>query len=314
MELRAYGRSSGLVIDPVEKKPLFHVFPGGRLLSFGTIGCNLGCRYCQNWGLSRGRDERALGVEASPEVVAEVAERSGCVGVAFTYNDPVVFAEYAIDCACAARERGLLSVAVTAGSIVGRAREAFFGAMDAANVDLKAMAPEFYRRLCLGDIGPVLETLCWLRDGARVWFEVTNLLIPGHNDAVPDVDRLVAWFAEHLGPDVPLHFTAFRPAYRMLDTPPTAAATLRRARRQGRAAGLRYVYVGNVLDPAGEATYCPGCGRPVVRRWGYRSDPSGLDAQGHCRGCGTRVPGLFEAAARSSPRDAADGPEDPRLA
>ncbi|MEJ2288029.1 MAG: AmmeMemoRadiSam system radical SAM enzyme [Deinococcales bacterium] len=309
MELRSYGRTSGMAVDPIEKKPLFHVLPGASLLSFGTIGCNLGCRYCQNWHVSRARDERLLGVRASPEAVARTAERCGCSGVAFTYNDPVVFAEYAIDCAAQAHERGLLSVAVTAGSILSPAREAFFGAMDAANVDLKALDPSFYRRLCLGELEPVQDTLRWLHEETDVWLEVTHLLIPGFNDAPEDVERLVAWFAETLGADVPLHLTAFRPAYRMRDVPPTPAATLRRARRQARGAGLRYAYVGNVVDLEGEATVCPSCGAAVVRRWGYTADRRGLDASGRCRVCGTSIPGRFALPPRTSGarRAAAEG-------
>lgn len=293
LALRSYGLTSGLAIDPVEKKPLFHLHPGSTLLSFGTIGCNLGCRFCQNWRISRAKDERLLYLRASPDAVADAAVRAGCAGVAFTYNEPVVFAEFAIDCAIAARELGLRSVAVTAGSITDGAREAFFGVMDAVNVDLKAMDPRFYRRLCLGELQPVLDTLAWLRARGSPWLEVTNLLIPGWNDAPEAVASLVGWVAERLGPDVPLHFTAFRPAYRMPDAEPTPLATLQRARRQGLEAGLRYVYVGNVRDPQGETTFCPSCGAAAIRRSGYWVDRRGIDERGCCRACGGRVAGVF---------------------
>lgn len=293
--LTSYGRASGFCADPIEKKPLFHFLPGTGVLSFGTAGCNLGCRFCQNWSISKAREMALLDARAAPEEVAEAALAAGCRSVAFTYNDPVIFAEYAIDCARAAHERGLATVVASAGYISPQARPAFFEHIDAANIDLKGFSEEFYRKLCLGSLAPVLDTLCWLRRETNVWLEVTNLIIPGANDAPDDIARLCDWFVNELGPDVPLHFTAFHPDYRMLDTPPTPAATLKRAREQALAAGLRYVYTGNVYDADGQATYCAGCGARVIERDWHRLKRWRLDAAGRCVHCGRPLPGRFDA-------------------
>ncbi len=293
--LTSYGRASGFCADPIEKKPLFHFYPGTGVLSFGTAGCNLGCRFCQNWSISKARETALLDAYATPEEVAEAALAAGCRSVAFTYNDPVIFAEYAIDCARAAHERGLATVVVSAGYISPQARPAFFEHIDAANIDLKGFSEEFYRKLCLGSLAPVLDTLRWLRRETNVWLEVTNLIIPGANDSPDDIARLCEWFVHELGPDVPLHFTAFHPDYRMLDTPPTPPATLKRAREQALAAGLRYVYTGNVYDSEGQATYCAGCGACVIERDWHRLKRWRLDAAGRCVRCGHPLPGRFDA-------------------
>ncbi|MCS6882323.1 MAG: AmmeMemoRadiSam system radical SAM enzyme [Oscillochloridaceae bacterium] len=292
--LTSYGRASGFCVDPIEKKPLYHFYPGTAVLSFGTVGCNLGCRFCQNWNISKARSPDWLSARASPGAVADAAVAAGCHSVAFTYNDPVIFAEYAIDCAEAARARGLRTVAVSAGYISPAAREAFFASMDAANIDLKAFDEDFYRKICLAHLAPVLDTLRYIRHETAVWLEVTNLLIPGYNDAPDQVARLCEWFVENLGPDVPLHFSAFHPDYRMRDVPPTPAATLIRAREQALAAGLRYVYTGNVRNPAGEATYCATCGALLIERDWYRPGRWNLDRQGRCKQCGAALPGRFE--------------------
>jgi pyruvate formate lyase activating enzyme len=294
--LTSYGRASGFCADPIEKKPLFHFLPGTGVFSFGTAGCNLGCRFCQNWSISKAREMALLDASATPEEVAEAALATGCRSVAFTYNDPVIFAEYAIDCARAAHERGLATVAVSAGYISPEARPAFFEHIDAANIDLKGFSEEFYRRLCLGSLAPVLDTLRWLRHETKVWLEVTNLIIPGANDSPDDIARLCDWFVRELGPDVPLHFTAFHPDYRMLDTPPTPVATLKRAREQALAAGIRYVYTGNVDDARGQSTICANCGVLVIERDWYRLKRWRLDASGRCVRCGYPVPGRFEGA------------------
>lgn len=294
--LTSYGRASGFCIDPIEKKPLNHFHPGTSVLSFGTAGCNLGCRFCQNWDISKAREADRLQDWASPEAVAAAAAGAGCRSVAFTYNDPVIFAEYAIDCARAARERGLKTVAVTAGYIMPEARPEFFGPMDAANVDLKAFTERFYRTLCFAALDPVLDTLRWLKRETAVWLEVTTLLIPGENDSEDEVAKLCDWFARVLGPEVPLHFTAFHPDFRMRDLPPTPAATLRRARRQALAAGLRHVYTGNVSDPAGQSTFCGSCGELLIERNGYELGQWRLDPEKCCRSCGARLPGCFDPA------------------
>jgi len=294
--LAAYGRTSGFCADPIEKKPLNHFLPGSGVLSFGTAGCNLGCRFCQNWTISRARETVLFDAPVAPEAVAEAALAAGCRSIAFTYNDPVIFAEYVIDCARAAHDRGLAAVVVSAGYIAPQARPAFFADIDAANIDLKGFSEAFYRRMCLGSLAPVLDTLRWLRHETNVWLEVTNLVIPGVNHAPDDIARLCDWFVRELGPDVPLHFTAFHPDYRMLDTPPTPAATLARARRQALAAGIRYVYTGNVVDVTGQSTWCAGCGALLIERDGYRLGRWGLDAAGCCAVCGRPLPGRFDRA------------------
>jgi len=293
MVLASYGRASGFCIDPIEKKPLDHFLPGSAVLSFGTAGCNLGCHFCQNWDISKARHDDALCDGASPEEVAAAAVSAGCESIAFTYNDPVIFAEYAIDCAEAAHERGVRTVAVTGGYVTEKARADFFRHIDATNVDLKGFTEDFYRQVCLGHLKPVLETLEWLVHESDTWVEVTTLLIPGLNDSEPEIDELSAWFAERLGPDVPLHFTAFHPDFRMRDVPATPAATLARARRQAMKTGLRYVYTGNVHDPEGQSTLCPSCGQVVIERDWYRLGHWGLDAAGACANCGGRVAGHF---------------------
>ncbi|HWO70360.1 MAG TPA: AmmeMemoRadiSam system radical SAM enzyme [Actinomycetota bacterium] len=292
--LTTYGRSSGFCVDPIEKKPLFHFLPGTPVLSFGTAGCNLGCRFCQNWDISKSREVDTLAQEASPEEIARAAERLGCPSVAFTYNDPVIFMEYAIDVADACHARGIRAVAVTAGYMCPEPRAEFYAHMDAANVDLKGFTEDFYRKICLGELRPVLETLEYLRRETDVWFEVTTLLIPGLNDSDEEIDAETRWFVEHLGPDVPLHFTAFHPDFKMLDRPPTPPETLRRARRIAMANGLRYVYTGNVHDPEGQTTYCHGCGAAVIERDWYLLGGWNLTDDGRCRSCGTRIPGVFE--------------------
>jgi pyruvate formate lyase activating enzyme len=293
MVLTTYGKSTGFCIDPIEKKPLAHFLPGTPVLSFGTAGCNLGCRFCQNWDISKSREIERLSDEASPEAIALAAQRTGCRSVAFTYNDPVIWAEYAIDTALACHERGVKAVAVTAGYMGTEARADLYRHLDAANVDLKAFTEQFYKKLCFAELAPVLETLEYVRRETRCWLEVTTLLIPGQNDSDAEIERLSAWFADRLGPDVPLHFTAFHPDFKLLDATPTPPDTLRRARRIARAHGLRYVYTGNVHDPEGDRTLCPGCGAAVIERDRYRLLGWNLHA-GRCTHCGHPIAGVFE--------------------
>jgi pyruvate formate lyase activating enzyme len=292
--LTTYGRSSGFCVDPIEKKPLDHFLPGTSVLSFGTAGCNLACRFCQNWDISKSREVDTLADAASPEAVAAAAERLGCRSVAFTYNDPVIFLEYAMDVADACRERGIRSVAVTAGYVNEEPRVDLFAHMDAANVDLKAFTEDFYHRVCSGRLRPVLDTLEYLKHETAVWFEITNLLIPGLNDSDAEVDAMTRWVVEHLGPDVPMHFTAFHPDWKMLDRPPTPAATLTRARTIAMRNGVRYAYTGNVDDPEGQSTYCHACGEVLVGRDGYELGTWSLREDGRCARCGEPCPGVFE--------------------
>ena len=293
--LTTYGRSSGFCIDPIEKKPLNHFLPGSAVLSFGTAGCNLGCGFCQNWDISKSREWDTLAEAASPEAIAAAAARCGCRSVAFTYNDPVIFLEYAIDVATACHEQGILAVAVTAGYVKPKAREALLGAMDATNVDLKSFDDDTYRTVSLGRLVPVLETLQAIADAGRPWLEITTLLIPDLNDSDAEIDTLTSWVAERLGTEVPLHFTAFHPDFRMLDRSATPASTLSRARAIGLANGLRYVYTGNVHDPEGQSTPCHACGSRLIGRDGYRITGWGLTDEARCESCGEPCPGVFEA-------------------
>ncbi|HET8579421.1 MAG TPA: AmmeMemoRadiSam system radical SAM enzyme, partial [Nitrospiraceae bacterium] len=264
--LTSYGRSSGFCVDPIEKKPLNHFLPGTSVLSFGTAGCNLSCRFCQNWDISKSREVDTLADAASPEAIARAAQELGCRSVAMTYNDPVVFHEYAIDVAQACRERGIKSVAVTAGYVCEEPRVEFYRYMDAANVDLKGFTERFYKQICAGQLQPVLDTLVYLKHHTNVWFEITTLLIPGENDSEAELEALTQWVMEQLGPDVPLHFTAFHPDWKMMDKPHTPPATLTMARRIAIKNGLRYAYTGNVHDEEGGSTYCHQCGQKLVGR------------------------------------------------
>jgi pyruvate formate lyase activating enzyme len=292
--LTSYGRSSGFCVDPIEKKPLNHYLPGTPVLSFGTAGCNLACRFCQNWDMSKSREMDRLMDSASPEGLAEAAARLGCRSVAFTYNDPVIFMEYAIDTAQACRERGIKSVAVTAGYVCEEPRRELYRHMDAANVDLKAFTEGFYRKVCAGHLQDVLDTLVYLKRETDVWFEITTLLIPGENDSPAEIERECGWVVDELGVDVPIHFTAFHPDWKMRDRPPTPASTLRRAREIAVAHGIRYAYVGNVHDPEGDSTYCHGCGETLIGRDWYELSTWNLTADGHCRRCGARCAGVFD--------------------
>ncbi len=296
MVLTTYGRSSGFCLDPIEKKPLNHFLPGTSVLSFGTAGCNLTCKFCQNWDISKARADDRLQQQASPEAIAQAAVRSGARSVAFTYNDPVIFLEYAVDVAAACRELGVKTVAVTAGYIGEAARPEFFTAMDAANIDLKGFTENFYRKLCTGSLDSVLDTLCYVKHETRTWLEITTLLIPGENDSSQEVSALSEWVMEKLGSDAPLHFTAFHPDWKMQNTPPTPPATLRRAREIARGMGLRYVYTGNIHDETGQSTYCHACGSRLIGRDWYTITAWGLDANGSCASCGASCPGSFEAA------------------
>ena len=291
--LTSYGRSSGFCIDPIEKKPLNHFYPGTSVLSFGTAGCNLACRFCQNWDISKSKEIDTLADAASPQALALAARKLGCQSVAFTYNDPVIFMEYAIDVADACHEQGVKAVAVTAGYICPEPRREFFSHMDAANVDLKAFTEEFYRRICGGNLSAILDTLVYLKHDTDVWFEITNLVIPGENDSPKEIENMCKWVVENLGADVPMHFTAFHPDFKMMDKPPTPPETLTMARQIAKDCGVWYAYTGNVFDVEGQSTYCHACGRLLIERDWYRLGEYNLDEQGRCRFCGVKIPGRF---------------------
>jgi pyruvate formate lyase activating enzyme len=294
MVLTTYGRSSGFCVDPIEKKPLNHYLPGTPILSFGTAGCNLACKFCQNWDISKARETEKLSGAASPEQLALTAKKMGCRSIAFTYNDPVIFLEYAIDCAEAARAHGIRPVAVTAGYICAEPRREFYRHMDAANVDLKGFTEDFYLHTCGAHLRDVLETIEYLVRETEVWVELTTLLIPGRNDSDTELDEMTAWIVDRLGPDVPVHFTAFHPDFKMLDVPPTPASTLTRAREIALRNGIRFAYTGNVHDRIGGSTHCPRCATTVIGRDWYVLTEYHLTGDGRCRVCGARVAGVFD--------------------
>jgi pyruvate formate lyase activating enzyme len=292
MVLTTYGKSTGFCIDPIEKKPLNHFLPGTPVLSFGTAGCNLGCKFCQNWTISKSKEIADLSVDASPEGIARAAKRLGCASVAFTYNDPVIWAEYAIDTAQACHALGIKTVAVTAGYMGEKAREEFYQHIDAANIDLKAFQETFYKKLCFAELAPILDTLEWLKRETSVWFEITTLLIPGQNDSVGEIRALSEWIMDKLGPDVPLHFSAFHPDFRMRDLPPTPVETLVQAREIAMASGIHHVYLGNVHHRDGDTTYCPSCRKALIVRDWYELLEWRLD-RGHCSHCQAPIAGIF---------------------
>jgi pyruvate formate lyase activating enzyme len=293
--LTTYGRSSGFCVDPIEKKPLNHFLPGTPVLSFGTAGCNLTCKFCQNWDISKATEFDRLQDEASPAEIARAAQAVSARSVAFTYNDPVIFLEYAVDVANACRDAGLKTVAVTAGYITPEARKEFFGAMDAANIDLKGFTESFYKTLCTAELKLVLETLEYVKHETSCWLEITTLLIPGKNDSPAEIEALSNWIRERLGPDTPLHFSAFHPDWRMRDVAQTPASTLQTARRIALESGLLYVYTGNVHDETGQSTYCHHCGERLIGRDWYDITSWAMTADGRCAKCGAACGGVFEA-------------------
>ena len=287
-----YGKSTGFAVDPIEKKPLNHFLPGTGVLSFGTAGCNLGCRFCQNWSISKAKLDDAHSATAGPEAVVKLALTENVPSIAFTYNDPVIWGEFVIDISRLARENGLKSVMVTAGYITPEARPAVYRYIDAANVDLKAFTERFYHKLTFSHLDPVLDTLKWLKNETDIWFEITNLMIPGENDDPEETRQLCGWVLTNLGDSVPLHFTAFHPDFKMTDKPRTPAATLQRARQIAVAMGVKYCYVGNIFDDEGQTTYCPSCRRALIRRSWHDILEYRL-IEDRCP-CGETVPGRFE--------------------
>ena len=296
VKLVSYGRSSGFCVDPIEKKPLNHFYPGSGVLSFGTAGCNLACKFCQNWDTTKSREMDVMADRASPQQLAQAALETACRSIAFTYNDPIIFMEYALDVAAACREHDIRTVAVTAGYIDPEPRVEFFQAVDAANVDLKAFTDRFYYKICGGHLAPVLETLQYIKHETETWLELTTLLIPDENDSTEELDAMTRWVVDHLGPDVPMHFTAFHPDWKMQDIERTPQSTLTRAREIARANGVRYAYTGNVSDPAGSSTRCHHCDALLIERDWHRLGHWGLDREGKCQSCGTRLAGYFAEA------------------
>ena len=294
--LTTYGRSSGFCIDPIEKKPLNHFLPGTPVLSFGTAGCNLACKFCQNWDISKSREVDTLAATASPEALARAAVKFGCRSIAFTYNDPVIFHEYAIDVAQACREKGIKAVAVSAGYVCEKPRAEFYRHMDAANIDLKAFTERFYKYITGSRLQVVLDTLVYLRQETEVWFEITNLIIPGENDSAQELEAMTQWIVANLGPEIPVHFSAFHPDWKMRDKAPTGAAILVKARNIARKNGIRYAYTGNIHYQAGDTTYCHGCGEKLIVRDWYKLKSWHLTDRGKCLNCGAQCAGVFAGA------------------
>lgn len=288
-----YGRPTGFGLDPIEKKPLFHFLPGTSVLSFGTAGCNLGCKFCQNWTMSKSKLEDVNALYASPEDVVKLALQYNAPSIAYTYNDPTIFGEYVIDISQIARNSGIRNVMVTAGYIDKKARKDVYKYIDAANVDLKAFSEDFYRKLTLSHIAPVLDTLRWIKNETDIWLEITTLLIPGENDSDDELKAMADWIVKNLGDEVPLHFTAFHPDFMMRDKNPTPHSTLIKARKIALNAGIKYCYVGNVHDNEGETTYCPNCGKPLIKRDWHSVYENNL-VDGKCPDCGTAIAGVFE--------------------
>ncbi|MDR2116458.1 MAG: AmmeMemoRadiSam system radical SAM enzyme [Planctomycetaceae bacterium] len=292
--LLAYGKNTGLAIDPIEKKPLNHFYPGSQVLSFGSIGCNFGCRFCQNWSTAHSRDLSLLKKSSTPEEIVDLAKHFQCRSVAFTYNEPIIGAEYVLDVARLCRREGIKTVAVSNGFIAENERRTFFDQIDAVNIDLKSFSDEFYQKYCNSRLEPVLETLCYLARQSTTWFEVTTLLIPTLNDSDAEIELLSQWLVRNLGVETPVHFSAFHPAYQLTDLPPTPPQTLFRAREIAHSAGLCFVYTGNINDPAGQTTYCPQCRQSVISRNRYRIDEYNIDTESCCRFCGQTISGQFE--------------------
>ncbi|MBQ7501363.1 AmmeMemoRadiSam system radical SAM enzyme [bacterium] len=289
-----YGHAAGIAIDPVEKKPLYHFLPGSEVLSFGTLGCNMGCLFCQNFHLSKNRDLSQAGYRLAPRQAAELALRKDCQGIAFTYNEPLIWSDYAINCAKEAHKLGLKSVAVSAGYVNPEGRREFFAHMDGANIDLKAFSPAFYKKYCQADINVVLETLKYIKKETACWLEITTLLIPGLNDSQQEISALAEWIASELGEQVPLHLSAFHPAYKLTDLPHTPPDTVISAARTARKSGLKYVYTGNIYDPDNRSTHCADCGAVLIERGRWKGVLKGLDAEKRiCKKCGSPLPGVF---------------------
>lgn len=292
--LTTYGLSSGLAVDPIEKKPLNHFLPGTTVYSFGTAGCNLACLFCQNWDISKSRETHILAHRAMPKDIAERAQKYGCKSVAFTYNEPTIFMEYAVDTAKECHKLGIKTVSVTNGYICDEPRKEFYSHIDAANVDLKGFTDRFYRKIIAGTLQPVLDTLCYLKHHTNVWFEITTLLIPGENDSSEEIDKSTKWVVDNLGVDVPMHFTAFHPAWKMMDKPPTPIETIKDARRIAMKNGIRYVYTGNIIDIEGSSTYCHNCKKRIIERSGYTITSYQITTEGNCKFCNTPCAGVFK--------------------
>jgi pyruvate formate lyase activating enzyme len=300
-----YAHPAAMQIDPVEKKPLNHFLPGTRIFSMGTAGCNMGCFFCQNWDISKSRADQVRSSHVPPEDVVSLAIEHGCPSIAFTYNEPTIWGEYVIDICRAAHQRGLNTVMVSNGYITREAFHDVYDHVDAANIDLKAFTENFYGRITLTHLKPVLDTLEWLKNETNVWFELTNLMIPTLNDAPEETRKLAEWVFDHLGPDVPLHFTAFHPDFKLRDKPRTPPETLHAARAVAREVGLRYVYEGNIYSD-GANTLCPQCSTLLVCRSWHDVRENNL-RDGRCPKCAFAIPGRWVNAQVAHPQKSKSG-------
>ncbi len=287
-----YGKPTGFAIDPIEKKPLNHFLPASQILSFGTAGCNLGCKFCQNWSISKAKLDEINSLSASPEEVVNLAKKYSTPSIAFTYNDPTIFGEYVIDISKIAREENIKSVMVTAGYIDKKARKDVYRFIDAANVDLKGFTEEFYFKNTISHLNDVLNTLLWLKNETNVWIEITTLLIPDENDSDEEIKNECEWILNNVGENVPLHFTAFHPDFKMINKSATPHFTLLRAKKIANKLGINYCYVGNVNDTKNQSTYCVNCGSLLIERNWHQTKIISLDKD-KCKNCGNILTGIY---------------------
>ncbi len=287
-----YGRPTGFAIDPIEKKPLNHFLPGSQILSFGTAGCNLGCKFCQNWSISKARFDSIRSYNATPEDVISLAKKNNTPSIAFTYNDPVIFGEYVIDISQIANDENIRTVMVTAGYIDKNARKDVFKYINGANVDLKAFSEKFYHKLTLSHLNDVLNTLIWLKNETSIWFEITTLLIPDENDSDDEIKKMIDWILQNLGDEVPIHFTAFHPDFKMATKSRTPASTLTRARNIALSSGIKFCYLGNIHDQQAQTTYCSSCSKPIIKRDWHSITEQNMN-KNKCSNCGNILPGVF---------------------
>lgn len=289
--LTSYGYNTGLSVDPIEKKPLYHFYPGTKVLSFGTLGCNMGCQFCQNWHISKSKADPRIN-HTEPDKIVKIAKELGCKSVAFTYNDPVVFFEYAVDTAKICRDNGIKTVAVTAGYINPEPRKEFFTYMDATNIDLKGFSEKFYQKNCLTHLEPILDTIKYVKKETNCWLELTTLLIEGENDSPEELKKECEWILKELGDDVPLHFSAFHPAYKLMNKQPTKVSKLLEAYNIAKEVGLKYIYTGNIIDTETSTTFCHACSKPIIIRRGYEILENDIESA-HCKFCGGKCGGVF---------------------
>ncbi len=288
--LETFGYNTGLAIDPVEKKPLYHFYPESKVLSFGTLGCNMGCLFCQNHHITKVKYPIDQCQKISPEEIVNIAKKYHCKSVAYTYNDPVIFFEYAIETAKLCRQEGIKTIAVTSGYINPEPAKEFFKYMEAANIDLKGFSEDFYKKNCLAHLNPVLESIKYAVKETECFVELTTLIIEGENDQY--IKEECEWILNNLGDCIPLHFSAFFPKYKFLNKKPTEFSTLLKAYNTAKQMGLKYIYTGNISNTDTSTTYCKNCGKPILIRDGYKLTENNL-ADGFCKFCGTKADGEY---------------------